>query len=816
MSNVATAHPDTEQLRRFGLGELAAEESRLVENHVADCDACAAALLAVPNDTLLDLLRGDDDTPQPDIEMSVTVSTLPQVGAEPEAVPQSLRDHPRYRVVRPLGHGGMGSVFEATHQLLGRAVALKVIKAELLQSPDAVQRFEQEMRAVARLSHPNIVQAHDAERAGETHFLVMEFVEGLTLADHLKAHGPLPITEACGYVRQAALALQHAFEQGLTHRDVKPQNLMLTPGGQVKVLDFGLARVTDDGEPASVQTRERTVMGTADYIAPEQGRNAHAADTRSDIYSLGCTLYHLLTGRTPYPDGTHVEKIVKHLTDEPTPAVLLRPDLPPGVEAVLAKMLAKKPADRYQTPTEVAAALEPFCGPTLRPVKKPRRKRRLALAGVALGLLLSAALAGAVVLHVKADDGREITIETTEPDIELVVRKGGAVVRIIDPTSGDKWDLDANKYDLAAAGQPDGLRIALPDREPFVFKRGDKGVLTVTRGPRLAAPGEPIGLVRRIPWPGADFRYGGTAFSADGRYFLAGDHRPQKGVIRVYEVAGSKIIQKLTGFGGRCDSAIFLGNSEVLSESSDKTIRRWDLRTGEERAKRSMPREWAWFPAVHGSLYCTFGETPPLGADNTIRVFQVGKEEEILRITPLHPGAGLCNCAAFTADGKQLVTVDNDGGKGVFRFHDLASGHVVRSWKVDDSPDGRMALTADGRQVWADVGFAGTNTVGVVGCDVETGKVTKRVPCNRDGPTDIAAFSPDGRFFGFHIEKGRALHFVELATGKEIYAFDEAGNLGSFSLSFAPDGRHAIACGKEEIFLFRLPDPPKVAAPKAD
>jgi predicted Ser/Thr protein kinase len=283
-------------------------------------------------------------------------------------VPPSLIEHTRYRVIKLLGQGGMGSVYLAEHRHMERRVALKVISPDLVTNSEAVRRFHQEVTAAARLGpHPNIVAVHDAEQAGDLHFLVMEFVDGQSLADYLRARGPLPIAEACDYVRQAALGLQHANEQGMVHRDIKPHNLMRTPHGQIKVLDFGLARCGRETDKARTQlTQQGVLMGTADYMAPEQANDSRVADIRADVYSLGCTLYHLLTGRVPFPDGGTVDKIIKHAVEQPAPVGALRRDLPLGVVRIVEKMMAKIPDQRFQTPGEVAEALVSWAVPSAR------------------------------------------------------------------------------------------------------------------------------------------------------------------------------------------------------------------------------------------------------------------------------------------------------------------------------------------------------------------------------------------------------------------------------------------------------------------
>jgi hypothetical protein len=255
----------------------------------------------------------------------------------------------------------MGVVYHAEQMLMNRPVAIKVISKTLLERSDTLERFQREVVAAAKLIHPNIVTAYDAERAGDLHMLVMEFVEGQSLDQVLRRRGPLPVVHACVYIRQAALGLQHAHEQRMVHRDIKPQNLMLTPKGRVKILDFGLAKLVSENRQQSALTALNAYMGTPDYSAPEQATDARKADIRADIYSLGCTLYCLLAGRPPFREQTAVQTILAHLEKEPPRLTALRSDIPEELWALVARMLAKQPAQRFQTPGEVAQALLPFC-----------------------------------------------------------------------------------------------------------------------------------------------------------------------------------------------------------------------------------------------------------------------------------------------------------------------------------------------------------------------------------------------------------------------------------------------------------------------
>ncbi len=271
-----------------------------------------------------------------------------------------------YAVVDKLGEGGMGVVFKAHHRRMKRTVALKVLPADLTNSADALARFHREVEAAAKLTHPNIAAAYDADEANGVHFLVMEHVDGLNLSQTVKANGPLPLGQALNLVLQSARGLNHAHLRGVVHRDIKPGNLLLDKTGVVKVLDMGLARFDatgDDGNmPQAELTQSGRVMGTVDYMAPEQALDAKHADHRADIYSLGCTFYYLLTGHSISPDGTLTQKLIWHQTESVPPLSQICPAVGPKLDEVFRKMLAKKPADRQQSMGEVIGDLEACAG----------------------------------------------------------------------------------------------------------------------------------------------------------------------------------------------------------------------------------------------------------------------------------------------------------------------------------------------------------------------------------------------------------------------------------------------------------------------
>ena len=265
-----------------------------------------------------------------------------------------------YSILDKLGQGGMGTVFRAEHRRMLREVALKVLSPEVLKAPQAVQRFHREVRVAAKLTHPNIVTAYDADEERGVHFLVMEIVEGTSLAALVKRHGPLPPKKAIDFVVQAARGLEYAHSKGIVHRDIKPGNLMLDQFGIVKILDLGLARLDEGGLAAAEGdlTDTGNVMGTIDYISPEQALNTKHADQRSDIYSLGCTLWFLLTGKPVYGGQTPVERILAH-RDRPVPSLRgVRNYVSMELEAVFRTMVAKSPDERYKSMADVLKAFE--------------------------------------------------------------------------------------------------------------------------------------------------------------------------------------------------------------------------------------------------------------------------------------------------------------------------------------------------------------------------------------------------------------------------------------------------------------------------
>ena len=299
----------------------------------------------------------------------------------------------KYKLLEHLRAGGMSNVYLAEHTLMQRRVAIKVLPKNRVEDSSYLERFLREAQAVASLDHENIVKAYDVDQEGLNHYLVMEYVPGRDLQIMVNQDGPLEYARAAIYIRQAAQGLAHAHASGLIHRDMKPANLLVDENDVVKVLDLGLARFTDENRASLTMAYDENVLGTADYLAPEQAIDSHGVDARADIYGLGCSLYFLLTGHPPFPDGSLPRRLMMHQKHAPRSILKERPGAPEGLVQICTKMMAKKPADRYQSAVEVFQVLagwleaySPSDGSGIdlaRPTAKGGSSGRLIVAGAA-------------------------------------------------------------------------------------------------------------------------------------------------------------------------------------------------------------------------------------------------------------------------------------------------------------------------------------------------------------------------------------------------------------------------------------------------
>lgn len=398
-------HPTDRQLSEFVSGRLSEDERSVVEKHIIQCDVCCDTLDKIDDDRMSVLAR---------LSSSIPLSTVVQ-GDSPTRVrntvtpqtPEDLVDHPRYEIGECLGAGGMGTVFQAHHRMMDRTVALKVIHPELANCPDTRRQFHVEVKAAARLSHPGIVAAYDAEQAGETLLLVMEYVDGQSLAEVVLRDGPLSVENAIRTVKQAARGLQHAGELGLVHRDIKPSNLILVNDAQawnVKILDFGLARIqresheslretqTSSSNTPGLSRHDSIVLGTLQYMSPEQFENPSQADIRSDIFSLGCTLHYLLTARPPFWGESFFDRI-RPRNDSPGELICQeQPHIPAAVGELLDRMLEVNPQNRFQEPKEILDHIASWSAQADPPVNRFTKKRISGILVMAIIGLLSIGL----------------------------------------------------------------------------------------------------------------------------------------------------------------------------------------------------------------------------------------------------------------------------------------------------------------------------------------------------------------------------------------------------------------------------------------
>jgi serine/threonine protein kinase len=430
-------------------------------------------------------------------------------------------------IFEKIGEGGMGKVYKALSKKIGRPVALKVVRSHLMSNKTVLRRYKREASAAAAMDHPNIVTLIDADEAGGRYFLAMEYVEGSDLSRMVKENGPLPYQEAAEYIRQSALGLQHAHERGLIHRDIKPSNILVSgeralPGSDgvaiVKILDMGLVRSIlegDDGFSRTELTRDGTVVGTPDYMAPEQAKNSSKVDARADLYSLGATLFYLLRGQSPFPEGSPIDKLLRHQLDPPPDLRKLRPDLPVGFVNVINKLLKKKPEERYANAAELAVAIQPYtpgadAGLTFAPAAADR--------GVSLDLPASQVPAGMQILDAEIVETKAAKTPVTATPVATMapparpkpkppVRKVPAkkIVRTStlhnsDPISGSMPGQEASPLKVGTTPTRPPTNRTVTDRTPprNVYKRPTQNPNRRLLGYIFAAAGAIILLVGTI------------------------------------------------------------------------------------------------------------------------------------------------------------------------------------------------------------------------------------------------------------------------------------------------------------------------------
>ena len=725
-----------------------------------------------------------------------------------------------YVLLEPLGEGGMGQVFKARQRKLGRTDAVKVVRAERLGSPDALQRFGREVRAAAALSHPNVVHAFDAGVDGGRHYFAMELLPGCDLSHLVKDKGPLPFAKACELIRQAALGLQHAHERGLVHRDVKPSNLWLTPQGVVKVLDLGLARLTrhSDGTEGTL-TADGAVMGTPDYIAPEQARQSHTVDARADLYSLGCTLYYLLAGRPPFAVGPLAAKLAAHLFDEPPALQEVRPGTPPSVAAVVRKLTAKKPEDRYQTAAEAAAALTrvraelaagaeaptvegavaaaPLAAKLEAPTvvgrqRTPRKGGRTWLNGAIVGLLVTgmAGLAWAL-MSVLAPRGQEqpsgsatFIFESADATLRLTLRSKGKADAEVEAEPGKPLSLEGGDYDLQLPSDaPAGLKLSAKELSLRPGGRQSVRVEGVPLSP-WALVSRPAALDGVRSWT-ITTRLGRglvdhLAYSPDGRWLAVGH---SDGVVRLLDPVTGRLDRVLIGSGGVI---------RALSWSRDKahprlaiaanwgTVSVWDAAAG--RLLLSVPMH------VETLALSPDGRTLAAAVDNDVQYWDVASGKQVNTYNG-HEAA--VRALAWSADGHTLATAGDGRTIRLWRPGSTADapGLADVQNRLHNKPVHVLAWSADGQTL------ASGSEDGVILLWPDTGKGAPTTIAAAAGLQDLA-WSPDGASLASVSQSwGPALQLWDARSGKPGLPITSGNPCdGQRAVAWSPDGKTVASC----------------------
>ena len=845
MNAQQNSHPDRETLNSFGSGKLQPADAAIVEAHIAECDECCETLSGLASDTFFDLVRESDAMEVESFADDGTVGLNELQNETDYALPVELSNHSRYRVLELLGKGGMGNVYKAEHTLMNRAVALKVINQELVQNDQAVKRFRREVQSAAQLTHPNIVTAHDAEQAGDMHLLVMEYVQGDTLSDVVKRDRTLDISLACDYIRQAAEGLQHAHEKGMVHRDVKPHNLMVTPDRLVKILDFGLATLVSETMAADAAdqqvehsingtsrpqlTSAGSMMGTPDFIAPEQATDARVADIRSDIYSLGCTFYYVLTRRPPFTEGSALERTKAHGELEPEPIENLRPDIPTDLAEIVRRMMAKDPLDRFQTPAAVAEAIAPFVdAPRLMSERqgitdlqlRKASPRRFWQSPVIITALALAAFVLAGVIYVATDNGT-LVVDSVDDNVEVTILTANGL-RLVDTATGSTVKrLPSGEYSVDLKG--DGNEFEL-SQERLLLKRGGRVIVKVTRSKKTDHAGQTkmsgAGAVEKTPtlrriWDKALDILG--APSADGRYLSFVDW--ETGDLAIHDLVNDTN-QRLTNKGSWNDNpiefaefSVFSPNGEWLAYSWFNKEKRYELRTvttsgGPSRIifpgdqiRYIWPMQWS--PDGARVLACVTNK------DETNDLVLVNAETNEVSVVKSDRSPRRAN---FSPDGKfiaygrhdifLLALSDSDGEAQETQLVDHPSDDSLLGWspngegilfasdrrgswdawllKMDEGkPNGDpilvqqniprewpMGFASDGAFFFAE--NAGSRDVYTAQFDTLTGNATAPQIINQQpvGGNEIPAWSPDGQQLAYFSERRKSLTVYSVETGQ--------------------------------------------------
>jgi serine/threonine-protein kinase len=677
-----------------------------------------------------------------------------------------------YVILDTLGEGGMGVVYKAKHRHLSRVVALKVIRKEKLANPILVARFYQEVQAAGALQHPNIVVAFDANQVGNTHYLAMEFVDGIDLAKHIRSNGPPSVALACEYIRQAAIGLQHAHEKGMVHRDIKPHNLLLSSEAgmpRVKILDMGLARF--EGQEQTSLTQTGQVVGTPDFIAPEQAFNAKKADIRSDIYSLGCTLFFILTGKQPFLSQTLTEALLKHQMDDPPPLASMRSDVPPALQIVLSRMMAKKPEARYQTPNEVANALAPFAkGETVAyipPPPPPPSKSQFLESSDPWSSLDNEEDLVVTPQMAQATRTQNLPEKKGKPSATLI----GALVGV---TGIVFLTLLLGLVALFASGRPQQAQVEKEEPKKEEPPVSFTGVLKGHRGPVL------------------DF-----AIARDNKTLASADFSYNR--VHLWDLNTGAFLRELHG-EKLAGSLAFSADGQRLFSGSEKAIHEWELSTGRELSQKIRKGVFLSSDSTRTAWADSLGKTSMLHLSD----LQAAREFTPLRIDN-HKDLHL----AFTTEAQRLALCSSSG---TLQIVEVPTSRTVH--RFDFAPNERPL-----QFVWLPGGhrlLCGHADGTLREIEPESGKRTRLFGGKHTAAISAIAISHDG-YRALTGGKDNIVRLWDVRQGKEMARF-EAHTKPITSVIFTNNGKRGIS-GSEDttIHVWDLAQPTATStAPEAD
>lgn len=727
--------------------------------------------------------------------------------------PAQIRE---YRLLEQIGAGGMGAVYKAEHTKLKRIVALKLLPPSRVQDSRAIARFEREMEAIGRLDHPSVVRATDAGEHDGSHYLVMEYVEGIDLASLAQREGPLSVADACELIRQTALGLQYVHEHGLVHRDVKPSNLMLTPAGRVKILDLGLALLRS-GEPGCHLTDSGQALGTADYMAPEQAIDSRQVDIRADIYSLGCTLYRLLAGRAPFAAAEYpgvVERILAHVNEPVPPLRSFRPGLQAELEALIDRMLAKKPAGRFTIPRELAQSLEPFAaGSDLqglarravtpggagdrsrlastpeflslpqtetetrseRPMGDRRADGRAALrwnrrtiAAVGAGAILAiAAILVAYQIVIRIRNDRPVAITNSPLGTRIGIQGSGGESAAPDrgkppPMStgpaphppGNQTARDAGPAKpLAPINEPAGAVFGM--RQPS--REGPSTTPQISMEPAVGA------AVMALPpsrSPQIAHLQGHTgpvqclAFSRDGKMLATGSDDQ---TMRIWDVQRWQLGATLRGYSNAVNSLAFSADGGLLAWAGglgyDHTIVLWEQSSGRLLAALRC-RETVTPTTIRCLAFSPDGQFLAAGGDGPVRIWNVREQKLLHELQWQAVFPSYVPSLAFAPDGTNLAACCHGGSS------DMQTSDTVRMWNVASGRLGDVLIGSTGM-----IGVSHEDVRGVVLYSPD-GRLLVRVTSGESG---LGGLAHGGSVKVWSVQEGLKSHSYRIPSGN-VYA----------------------------------------------